>query len=179
LEGALARPLQHAHYAGADLALQAAVLAQGLAETQPFIEGNKRVALAGMRAFLLANGLDLTASQAERAAWMLELSRTLTADELAAKIRESLVGVAGDDSSPEPSTLALPWASQLENEPLPDEGAWAGVAWRAAEESPPEKGNYDRCGQCGMLLPHDFSGPQAREPCPRCGGMTRNYSRSV
>ena len=37
LEAALARPLSHAHYGNADLALQAVVLAHGIAEGQPFI----------------------------------------------------------------------------------------------------------------------------------------------
>lgn len=40
LESALARPQFYAHYEAADLAMQAAVLAHGIAETQPFIEGN-------------------------------------------------------------------------------------------------------------------------------------------
>ena len=38
----MARPATYAHYEKADLALQAAVLAHGLAEGQLFIEGNKR-----------------------------------------------------------------------------------------------------------------------------------------
>jgi prophage maintenance system killer protein len=46
LEGALGRPQSYAHYEEADLALQAAVLAHGIAETQPFIDGNKRTALS-------------------------------------------------------------------------------------------------------------------------------------
>lgn len=36
LEGALGRPASYAHYAQADLPLQAAVLAHGIAETQSF-----------------------------------------------------------------------------------------------------------------------------------------------
>ncbi len=39
LEGALARPITYAHYENADLALQAAVLAHGIAEGQLFIDG--------------------------------------------------------------------------------------------------------------------------------------------
>ena len=35
LEGALERPRSYAHYQDADLALQAAVLAHGIAESQP------------------------------------------------------------------------------------------------------------------------------------------------
>lgn len=56
LESALARPETHAHYGGADLALQAAVLAHGIAESQSFIDGNKRLALAAMLTLLEVNG---------------------------------------------------------------------------------------------------------------------------
>lgn len=48
LESALARPAAYAHYEDADLALQAAVLAHGIAEGQQFIDGNKRTALVAM-----------------------------------------------------------------------------------------------------------------------------------
>jgi prophage maintenance system killer protein len=51
LEGALARPLWQAHYNNADIAMQAAVLAHGIAEGQLFIDGNKRTALAALRLF--------------------------------------------------------------------------------------------------------------------------------
>jgi hypothetical protein len=46
LESALARPATYAHYENADLALQATVLAHGIAEGQLFIDGNKRTANA-------------------------------------------------------------------------------------------------------------------------------------
>ncbi len=36
------------HYEHADLALQAAVLAHGIAEAQPFLDGNKRRALVAL-----------------------------------------------------------------------------------------------------------------------------------
>ncbi len=93
LEGALARPQQYAHYAGADLALQAAVLAHGIAEGQPFVEGNKRTALASLRAFLLANGYQISATQEERANWIIRLSEGASPDDLAGWIRASLVPV--------------------------------------------------------------------------------------
>lgn len=48
LESALTRPASHAHYESADLAVQAAVLAHGIAEGQPFVDGNKRLALIAM-----------------------------------------------------------------------------------------------------------------------------------
>ena len=41
LESALSRPLTYAHYEDADIALQAAVLAHGIAESQTFIDANK------------------------------------------------------------------------------------------------------------------------------------------
>src|ERR1700744_5654020 len=56
LESAIARPETYAHYQDADLALQAAVLAHGIAEGQQFIDGNKRTALIAMLAFLEING---------------------------------------------------------------------------------------------------------------------------
>lgn len=96
LEGAIGRPPQHAHYGGADLALQAAVLAHGIAEGQPFIDGNKRTALASLRTFLLANGYEVTASQEARAAWMLRLSEGASEEDLAGWIRDALVPAADD-----------------------------------------------------------------------------------
>lgn len=91
LEGAVARSLSHAAYGGADLAMQAAVLAHGIAESQVFIDGNKRTAWAALRTFLNVNGYDVTASQAERAEWILELSSGGTAEGLAAHIRGALI----------------------------------------------------------------------------------------
>jgi len=55
LEAALARPASYALYEHADLSLQAAALAHGVAEGQFFIEGNKRVALAALHTFLLVD----------------------------------------------------------------------------------------------------------------------------
>lgn len=87
LEGALSRPLWYAYYANADLALQAAVLAHGLAQGQCFLDGNKRTALAGLLTFLLTNGYTLEASQVERAEWILRLSHEGPVEELADVIR--------------------------------------------------------------------------------------------
>ncbi len=96
LQGALARPASYAHYEQADLPLQAAALAHGLAEGQLFIEGNKRVALAALHTFLLVNGLQIDASQEERARWVLDLAAVgRTAEEkdreLATRLRKSTV----------------------------------------------------------------------------------------
>jgi death on curing protein len=91
LRSALNRPRTYAHYQGADVALQAAVLAHGIAEGQHFLEGNKRTALVAMRTFLAINGYDVDASQRERADWILSLSKGVTAEQLAERLRPALV----------------------------------------------------------------------------------------
>jgi death-on-curing protein len=78
LESAIARPETYAHYQDADLALQAAVLAHGIAEGQQFIDGNKRTALIVMLTFLEINGWRLEASDPELADWILSFSRGTT-----------------------------------------------------------------------------------------------------
>ncbi len=90
LESALARPRQHAHYQAADLALQAAVLAHGVAEGQVFVDGNKRVALIALADFLDRNGSTLTAPQAERAAWILAFSEGTSPEEIAEYLRAGM-----------------------------------------------------------------------------------------
>ena len=91
LEGAVRRPRQHAHYAAADLASQAAVRAHGIAQGQPFIDGNKRTALVALYAFLEVNGFAQQASEARLAGQIHRLSEDLAADELADWIRGSLI----------------------------------------------------------------------------------------
>ncbi len=90
LESALARPRAYAHYENADLALQAAALAHGVAESQTFIDGNKRLALVAMLTFLEINGHSIDATDAELAAWIIDLSRGTTPEQLAESIRERL-----------------------------------------------------------------------------------------
>jgi death-on-curing protein len=90
LESALARPRRYAEYEDADLSLQAAVLAHGIAERQAFLDGNKRTAHVAMRTFLAVNGFDVTADKREMAQWMLDLSSGLDVYELAERIRRYL-----------------------------------------------------------------------------------------
>jgi death on curing protein len=91
LESALSRPEMYAHYQAADLAMQAAVLAHAIAEGQYFVDGNKRTALAACLTFLRINGYDVTASQKERADWILGLSHGRTVEErLASRLRSAL-----------------------------------------------------------------------------------------
>ena len=90
LEGALGRPRSYAHYEDADVALQAAVLAHGIAESQTFIDGNKRLALVAMLTFLDVNGFRVEASDPELAGWIISLSAGTTAAQLAQMIRDRL-----------------------------------------------------------------------------------------
>lgn len=93
LESALERPASYAHYENADLALQAAVLAHGIAEGQPFLDGNKRIALVAMLTFLEANGYRARASDPELADWIIRLSTGTTPQELAQLIRAAIVSI--------------------------------------------------------------------------------------
>lgn len=91
LEGALARPMWHAHYLEADLAHLAAVVAHGLAEGQHFIDGNKRTAFLAMAVFLDRNGYELVGQDDVMATWIIELSRGASVEELAERLRESMI----------------------------------------------------------------------------------------
>jgi death-on-curing family protein len=82
------RPLRpHARYENADLALQAAVVAHGIAEGQTFIDGNKRIALVAMLTFLEINGFRVKASDRELADWIIGLSAGATPVDLAKILR--------------------------------------------------------------------------------------------
>jgi len=90
-----------------------------------------------------------------------------------------------DPSSAVLIVLVAPWTELLGSDTLPDEACWSTVASRAARETPPWLGNTDRCADCKMLLPMDFSNGGIRRPCPRCvetaegGGMSRTYARRL
>lgn len=93
LESALARPETYAHYQGADLALQAAVLAHGIAEGQQFIDGNKRTALIAMLTFLEINGWNIEASDPELADWILSFSAGATPETVAQLLISVMRGI--------------------------------------------------------------------------------------
>jgi death-on-curing protein len=93
LESALARPATHTHYENADLAMQAAVLAHGIAEGQFFVDGNKRLALVAMLTFLELNGYRVQASDPELAGWILDLAAGTTPEQLAERIRAALTAI--------------------------------------------------------------------------------------
>jgi death on curing protein len=60
LESALGRAQAAAYYNDADLAMQASVLAIGISQNQPFLDGNKRTALFSLLMFIGINGLRYT-----------------------------------------------------------------------------------------------------------------------
>jgi death-on-curing protein len=93
LESAIGRPAAHAHYERADLAAQAAVLAHSIAESQSFLDGNKRLALVAMLTFLEVNGYIVPASDRELADWIIGLSAEISAEDLAGSIRRVMTSV--------------------------------------------------------------------------------------
>ena len=74
LESGLARPLNHARYGDPDLAELAALYALAIARNHPFVDGNKRTAFVALETFLILNGLELTASDAEATVMMMDMS---------------------------------------------------------------------------------------------------------
>ena len=89
LEAALYRP-QTGYYA--DLIEEAAALWESLAQTHPFVDGNKRVAFAATYTFLAINGVRLTASPEEAYAFISGLyeAGTFRFDKLAPWLRRNV-----------------------------------------------------------------------------------------
>ena len=73
--------------------MQAAVLAHGIAETQLFVDGNKRTALVAMLSFLELNGQRIHASDRELADWIISFSHGTAPAQIAAAIRGRLFPV--------------------------------------------------------------------------------------
>ncbi len=65
LESAIARPRQLARYGTPDAAELAAAYGYGIARNHPFSDGNKRTAFVAVELFLVLNGCELTASDAD------------------------------------------------------------------------------------------------------------------
>lgn len=90
LDSALMRPVYAAHYAAADLAEQAATLIRGIAENQPFIDGNKRIALVVTLTFLEVNGFHLEMSDDEKFQLMIDLAGGTAVAHVAELFRQRL-----------------------------------------------------------------------------------------
>ena len=75
LESALARPLQRWRYAPESrLAYLAAAYGFGLVRNHAYVDGNKRIGLVAIVAFLDLNGAELTASEADALATIMALA---------------------------------------------------------------------------------------------------------
>jgi death on curing protein len=85
LESALARPINRFAYGETDLAALAAAYCFGIAKNHPFVDGNKRTALASMIVFLGLNRVDLDARQEEAAAIVLALAAGETTEDVLAR----------------------------------------------------------------------------------------------
>jgi death on curing protein len=91
LEGTVHRPEQYAHYEQADIAAQAAVLAQGVVDAHAFRDGNKRTAHLTLHSFLEVNGYTVDAPKRLRTDWILDLANGLAAEAVASSIRQYLI----------------------------------------------------------------------------------------
>lgn len=89
LESALARPINKFGYGENGIAALAAAYGFGIARNHPFIDGNKRTALASIIVFLGLNGIDLDAPQVAATAMILSLAAgEITEDVLASWISD-------------------------------------------------------------------------------------------
>jgi death-on-curing protein len=84
LESALARPINKFSYGEASLAALAAAFGFGIARNHPFIDGNKRTALASIIVFLGLNGVDLGAPPEAATAMILSLAAGEIAEDVLA-----------------------------------------------------------------------------------------------
>ena len=74
LASALARPQNLHAYGKADVCRLAAAYGHGIAKNHPFVDGAKRTAFLATAIFLERNGLELTASPAHAAVFVLALA---------------------------------------------------------------------------------------------------------
>jgi len=103
LHSAVMRTQSVAYYDNADLAIQATVLAIGISQNQPFLDGNKRAALYALLTFLGINGVEYVGDKfaiADQLVSVAEREGTLEAatDAFAVWLRERL------QESPVPET---------------------------------------------------------------------------
>jgi death-on-curing protein len=95
LESAMARPQNLSVYGEPDAAALAAAYAFGIARNHPFVDGNKRTAAVVSETFLVLNGFQLNATDAELVVAFLALAAgELAEDELADWFRQHLADPA-------------------------------------------------------------------------------------
>jgi len=101
LESALARPVNKFAYGEIGFAVLAAAYGFGIAQNHPFIDGNKRTALASVIVFLGLNGLRLDAPGDETTAVVLSLAAgEITEDVFASWIAEHVRALAAPSIQP-------------------------------------------------------------------------------
>jgi death-on-curing protein len=92
LESAMARPQNLLAYGEPDVADLTAAYAFGIARNHPFVDGNKRTAAVVSETFLLLNGYELAASDAELVVAFLALAAgELSEEEMADWFRQHSV----------------------------------------------------------------------------------------
>jgi death-on-curing protein len=90
-ESALARPPNLAAYGEPDAAALSAAYCFGLAKNRAFVDGNKRISLVALETFLVLNGYQLLADDAQCVLVILSVaSVAFGEDELAEWIRKHL-----------------------------------------------------------------------------------------
>lgn len=88
LEAALDRPKNLAAYDDPDICALAAAYALGIAQTHPFVDGNKRTSAVVTELFLNLNGFHLTADDAAIVTtWLSIASGTMSEDRIADWLR--------------------------------------------------------------------------------------------
>jgi death on curing protein len=101
LESALARPQHKFAYGETDLATLAAAYGFGIARNHPFVDGNKRTALASVIVFLNLNKLDLNAPPEAATAIILALAAgEITEDVLARWLADHTVPLEAPGIAP-------------------------------------------------------------------------------
>lgn len=84
IDAALNKPRNQYQYGtGITLHDLAAAYGYGLIKNHGFIDGNKRIALIAVYTFLALNGLELTATEAETAAYFFDLAATQDTQDIA------------------------------------------------------------------------------------------------
>ena len=85
------------------IAAQAATLLWGIAENQPFVDGNKRIGFVTTLTFLALNGYTVDLSLDDRVELMYEIAEGLSVDHVAQRVRAHLVALPpGNDIESDP-----------------------------------------------------------------------------
>jgi death on curing protein len=96
LDSALNRPLQKQAYGNPDLCELAAAYLFGIAKNHPFVDGNKRTALAAADTFLYFNGLELQAEDEDLIQFVLLVAAgEIDEDGAAAFFRDHTIPLEG------------------------------------------------------------------------------------